>query len=266
MWIVLSGWRFPSSSFLRVYALIPYIKDKGLKTLGFLEPRKACSIHHCVCVKEAWLVSQQQMSRNFPEVCGERDPGCLSLSHHCHLPTHMITCPVTVGSGFLGQHTKILQSTKMSFSNTPCLGHHTVLSSRTLHSASIHLLSSNPGVSVRIWYKHNMERKYEKGSGTNPPHYSSLGAGRQTQPMCKSSWAERQSVVPKEGLCVGQRWTLRLPRDRHVPGRKVDQGSRNPRRVAHWIEDGKCHQQEASHPGIRVLAAGLGIKGRGAWT
>ena len=72
--------------------------------------------------------------------------------------------------------------------------------------------------------------------------------------------------MPKEGPWVRQQWTLRLLRDRHILGRKVDQGSGTPRWVAHWIEDDKCHQQGASNLAIKAVAAGLGVRSRDAWT
>ena len=47
----------------------------------------------------------------------------------------------------------------------------------------------NFGVRVKVWWKHRIDRKYEKRSGANIPNYGRVRAGRQTQPRCKSSWA-----------------------------------------------------------------------------
>lgn len=45
--------------------------------------------------------------------------------------------------------------------------------------------------------------------------------------------------MPREDPWVRQQWTLRLPRrDGYIPGRKVDQGSRNLGWTAYWIENG----------------------------
>lgn len=51
-------------------------------------------------------------------------------------------------------------------------------------------------------------------------------------------------------------------RDRHTA---VDQGSGNLGWTAHWMENGKYRQQQASNPGKRVLATGLSVRGRDPW-
>ena len=105
-----------------------------------------------------------------PKVCNERDPDtqCLpslpSPNTHDHLLSH-------VRFGFLRRHTSSSQGCHLIILQMLCLSHHhiaTVTSiSRTSHSASSHLLSLNFEVRIRVWQKHNMERKYETRSGTN---------------------------------------------------------------------------------------------------
>lgn len=171
VWIILNGWTVgsqvhASSGFIHLSHIL---KVRVGKNLVFWNPGKHVQfIIAPVSRKLGFHLNNN--CRKCPKVCNERDPDtqCLpslpSPNTHDHLLSY-------VRFQFLRWHTSSSQGCPLLILQMLCLSHRHIatvtLSSRTFHSASSHLLSWNFEVRVRVWQKHNMERKYETRSGTN---------------------------------------------------------------------------------------------------